>query len=206
MAYSVAAGSILEQRFVGQHNGQTVMSVLHYKFTSGSAITDGRAAAVNINALTQAATGFYFQWIGVCSQELLDVRIVSQWITPARYTAVVTIPAIVQGGVAAPAFPQNVSIAITKTADQASRHARGTLHMPAVPIPYVDAGMINGAGEIAYAACRNEMFETIVLGTGQTMTPVIFNRANPDLSIINTGGIIQDTARVMRRRTVRVGI
>lgn len=206
MPYTVAAGSIMEVTFEGVHNSQTVMSVLHYRFATGSAITDGRAACVSMNTVQQAATGLYFSWINACGNQLLGALITSQWIKPVRYSAVTTSPATNTGQVAEPCYPQNVAMAITKTADEASRRARGTLHMPAVPLSWIDEGQVTAAGILGYAGVKAEVFENVVLGTGQTMVPVIYNRATPDLSIVCTGAILQETSRTMRRRTVRVGI
>lgn len=206
MAYTVPTSSIMEVTCELQHNLQTVMSVFHFKLTSGGSITDGSAALLAMSNAMQAGGGLWLNWVSAISDDLSNGMIYCQWIFPTRYSLRSFVPAVASGQVAITSFPQNLAVSITKMSDFGTRRGRGTLHMPGVPNTWVDGGELSAAGLAGYVAIRDDLNDTVVLATGHTLTPVIYNRSAPGDSITITDALLQPTSRVMRRRTVGVGI
>lgn len=203
MPYPVADGSILEVTIQGRHNDQTVLSLFHYRLVGSLGLPDGEAAIDTFDAEFQAAGGIADQYVACCSNEYLSTRIHYQWIYNLRYHKKDFAGRNGDGKIAVPAHPQNVGSAITKWNNRASRHSRGTLHMPAVPQTFTTAGRLNGVGLLTYQTLATLLNQTLVTGT---MEPVLLNKANPSLSLLIDGATVEETSRINRRRTVGLGI
>jgi hypothetical protein len=205
MAYPVPLSSILELVANMTVNGQQCMSVFHYKYNTGSSIPDGRAAAVDFLNKIRVAGALKDAYVGCISDQIVDITWRAQWITPNRFRHVFLAVAPDAGTAAANPLPVQVSAAITKQAQNATRHGSGTLHMPGVPTSFVVDSLITLVGHTAYLALCDKVILPITLTGGQILDPVLFNRVTPNNSETIIQAFAQNTSRVNRRRTVGVG-
>lgn len=203
MAYSVPDGAILEATIQSVLFSQTCLSVFHYQLSDSLGLPDGDAAINGFNTEWNDLLDFVGAYAGCCSQELAFVNIVYQWVYPTRYHRVLKTPVVLLGEVANPSEPPNVAQVVTRSADKANRHGIGTTHIPALPQTTWTAGSLNdGQYNLlnVFAGFQANKYVT------NTMIPVLYNRANPAQSLPVTAAIPRRTVRVMRRRTVGVGI
>lgn len=207
MPYTVTPGSILEFTIRGSANGQTTLSLFHYRYTgSGDYPNAGTALSSWINGyLTNATPIGQAMWLGAMSQQWVQEGIGAQWIYPLRYSRLFLPTAATVGAVAQPMLPQNVSLAITKRTDLAGRRGTGTLHLPGVPVTFVSNGLVTAAA-VGGVSDITDNIEQAYIYSAREFEPVLLHRAAGNLSPVITGGELQSTSRTMRRRTVRVGI
>lgn len=206
MAYPIPFDAIAEVTFKMTHNDQTVLTVLHYKFIGGPAIADGAATLQALMIKIQAAGQVFRAHTNCTSQDLDYNLIVAQWISPIRYARQDALPGQTIGLVAQPSLPQNDAVALTKGGELAGRHNIGTVHMPGVPTTFVTDGLVTPAGFTAYNDLCTAIQQDVTLVAGQIFRPVIYNRVTPADSKEISTVITQNTSRIMRRRTVGLGI
>lgn len=206
MAYPININDVIEVTFEGRLFAQQVMSVFHYVVTNPVTVPNGAEELAFLMDTLNADDGFLAQWLACCSNQLTNATIKVQKIAPLRFLPVQADGISSTGGVGSASMPSNVAVAITKRAEQAGRHGRGTLHMPGVPIEFVTNGSVNIVGAGVYDSLRAQiLLERTPFGGAVTYQPVIFNRALPLTSqpVLNT--VLRREARVMRRRTVGLG-
>lgn len=203
MPYEVTDGAILEFTVRGVFEGQVCLTVLHYKLVNSLGLPDGDLAISQLNTEMNDLTDFIGFYSACVHSDYLFNQLVYQWIWPVRYHRQVKVPVPTAGTVTGTKLPPNVSGAISKFSDKATRHSRGTVHMPAVPGTFHSQGLITGSGQASY----NDLAGHIVL-TRQTesLIPILFNRVNPAVSEQVTNARAETTSRVNRRRTVGLGI
>ena len=204
MPYPVPIGSILEVAIEGELFGQQIMTLFHYILESGT-IGDGRQLALDALAALQAPGGLWTDYLLCVSQDMVNISMSAQWIAPTRYAYVTSAVGAATGGLAQASLPPNVSVALTKTCNNAGRHYVGTIHMPAVAKTSQDEGVIDAGAVVVYTQLAEDVPESIVLGGGTELTPAIYNRAAYALSPIITACQVQNTLRTMHRRTVGLG-
>jgi len=205
MAYVINPGAILQVTLDFTVNGQLNMALFHYVFQTGTAIADGKAAALDFISKIEVADELVPRFLDCISDEVLDLKVRAQWIWPARFRFVPSPTPPAAGGSLNAPLPSNVAAAITKYAETADRHGLGTLHIGGVPVTFVQDSLITVGGLIAYDALGDKMSSVYVLTTGQAMAPVLYRRGNPALSPVIIEANPQSTSRVSRRRTVGVG-
>lgn len=206
MAYVVSNGSVVALTFEGRHESQQVMSVLHYRLSSGGTLPDGRAALIAFLAQVQADEKLFERWRAGRSVKLTTLRIRAQFIHPDRFAYVEQIPTIDVGAVAGDSYPVNTAIAVTRKTDNAGRDQVGTVHLPAIPITSITNGAVTAGGLALSNDFLIESLEKITTVTpAAEWFPILYHRASPAVNPSLTGGVVQPTARIMRRRTVGLG-
>lgn len=203
MAWIMPGRTIIEASIRYTLNAQTLLSIFHYRLVTNTNQADGEAVLNAFNSAFNDVAGVVDKIAGVTSQDLIIDQVVLQAIYPTRFRRYVYEPVQTAGQIAEDSLPQNVSVAITKRADEASRHGIGTLHMPAVPPSYVEGGYLTALAVNEYTTVADEML--VEYGTPE-FEPVLFNRANPAASLRITAADVRNTSRVQRRRTVGLGI
>lgn len=184
-------------------NSQRLLNVLHYQ-------ADGTGAAdynVALNALIGVllTPGDLVDTLSACQSNEAQIRRISaQPVYPARLAIISEVQAI-DGTVAQPALPQNTSLVVTKRSDLATRYGVGSIHIPGIPTTFVANGFITGAASAAMTAFADQASGQ-KMAAGIIWTPVLWNLATPGRVTVWDRYVIQDTSRVMRRRTVGVGI
>lgn len=205
MAYEVDGGAVMQVTFEGDLMGQQVMTTFSYIFESEAPVDGVQAISIMQTDVNTAVTGLYAKYRAAICSAVNNLRQVYQWVTPVRYAAVTLIPTVRTGSIVTEPLPANVCAVITRQGDLAKRTDISNLHIPGLPIAAVADGYIDGA----HAAKLQELIEIAlaeaVVGFGTLMKPVAFHRSAPALSSVLRTGYVQDTSRVLRRRTVRVG-
>lgn len=205
MAYPISPGAVAEVTVEGTYNGQLFMSLFHYRLLNGSTIPDGAATITAlINWFAGPSDNLLF-YLGCLTNEIDDIQVYGQWITPFRYRYLPQAGGPYTGTGGALGYPQNVSAALTKFGEAANRKNIGTLHMPGVVTTFIAGGEITPLGFGAYDGMCAALVTTFVAPGGGEMIPVIFNRSSPATSPRIVGAFTQPTSRTNRRRTVGVG-
>jgi len=205
MAYPIVDGSIAEVSIEMAVNGQNCMSLFHYYLEQDAPVVDGAALMLELLGWFVGAAGPFPEYEDCIPDVVNNMSVYGQWITPDRFRYEIAPAGPFAGNVANAPLPQNVSAAITKFGDAANRHNIGTLHMPAVPVNFVQDGMISAVGLAAYGALAAVMQDGFISAGGHVLSPVIFNRLSPNDSPYIIGAFTQLTSRVNRRRTVGLG-
>lgn len=203
---SQLVGDIVRVTIVGSLFQQTIMTVLDYKVTVSSLDTI-RVVANALDAQFDAANDLYDSYRAVTPPEYTHTFTWIQTIRPVRYTK--SIFAVDSPGTnATPTKVSNVAAVITKRSESATRRGLGSVHMPIAPTA---GGVTNGQIVAPMKTLLNTLGDKIVLDRTvlaglTTMVPVIVNSAFAFPPIEYKDYITQATSRVMRRRTVGLGI
>jgi hypothetical protein len=207
MAYTVQNGDILECTIKGTLDAQVVMSVFHYRLDMPVGTLDGVATINSFNTKWNAGgpDGLVRPWAGAVSAQTRLDEITYQWVSAIRRARQSRTPVEALGLVVGTASPPNIACAISKTTDVATRRGLGTLHMPGIVNESFLQGRFTPAGRALYDDLVLQIPHVVNLDFGQNMTPLVFNRATPDLSVPITGALTRLTVRTMHRRTVGVG-
>lgn len=207
MSYPIAGGSVLEVTIETQVASQTCLTLLHYRLgTIG--VPDGLAA---IDAFDAVFNGDGFdsvvnRYADCLAQNVTIVALRYQWIYPLRYTRVTKSPGTTSGAVSSDASPPATAAALTKRAQLAGRKNRGTVHMPGVPLSFLNGGIVTGPGLAAYNSLCIVLSNPISVSGGAPTTPIILNRTTPTTSQDVVSCSPESTLRTMRRRVVGRGI
>jgi len=206
-------GDVVQISAVGQCLGQRIMMVLHY---SVDVNVPNLPDAQVVDSMLLRVRG------GVGGGDVLESKYLAclaenytldawwgQKLAPTRYRKRVSIRAV-PGTLSGDALTANICAVITKQTELSGRRFIGSAHVgpPPTEVTYVDNGLITTALAIPLGTFANALLDPLQdLTLGYTAYPCLYH---PDLTPpFDTTAIedttSQDTVRVMRRRTVRVG-
>lgn len=211
MAVPVAGEKILVT-LVGELFGQTTMNTFWYE------ITDAGSSASNQNIQNRLLDGLsviagLFDKATTCMPDNWEGKEVwAQTIYPTRFAK--TIRTFAVPGSDQAATTANVAAVIVRRGNLANRHNVGTVHIPiSSAISSVDNGLIviPSALNTALGLLSQVMLDQITAGTGvgdSEFSPVLVDTTFPGAgnSVLITNTSVKRTVRVMRRRTVGLGI
>jgi len=207
---AVAVGDVFLATFEGIINDQVIMLTLTYEVATLAGATDEALVSADLAQRLSAAgadvvEGDYLACLG--TNYTLDY-IHAQKVYPERFRRE-TEPRGVPGTGEGAANTQNIAMVISLHAAQAGRSYVANKHIGPIPtvIDAIEFGKTTPNQEAAQIALRNALLLDVTAAGWYSMKPCIYHRAAviPKSDYI-TGGIILDTVRVMRRRTVRLGI
>jgi len=208
----VQGGAIIEVSNIGVLNGQRVMNVWHYRFDGApTPIVDGDELQSELRAVIQggAAAGLLPALRAMCVEPMDWQRIRYQWIAPIRYSPVdVTVGNGPGADVAVP-LPQNVCGVVTLQSIFAGPGSTGRKHFGGLSVDAIEAGLVTAAFKAAAILVMETMSSPVptpAVQINSSLVPVVYDRVDYTISVPWTGYTIQDTSRVLRRRTVGVGI
>lgn len=219
MADPIAVGWVLSATFRGELFNQLVMTTFNYEVTE----VPGGGAPSNILAITQFNTAFLApgdmidDYTNAMPVEYNLVAMDYQWIAPLRYRKVSKFDAAGPGNGGTTTTP-NLAACITLAGDRATRRTVSTKHLPGLGGADIDDGILNGGAIARYGVVATQA-QAAVVAAGTTYKPIIYGRfiapftkcgkdypGQPELTTLIEFGFPQVTARVMRRRTVGVGV
>jgi hypothetical protein len=189
--------------------GQTFLNTWTFRYNDDITGTDDYVAMCNqFMADLESPTAFLDVLRGQLhtSCTIYDHRM--QLIYPSRLTAVVRsydLPGTVTGA----ALPTNTAAVLTKRSINATRWGIGSWHQPGLPASALtSAGVMNAAYMTALDGnVSTSLFGNITpTGANGSLEAVIWGKAVPLRFSVITSVEPQPTPRVMRRRTVGVGI
>lgn len=207
MAHQV--NDIVEVQWRSAYEETVIMNVYHLRVisstSSSSDVADNQSLADHLAG--EAGVGaFVTPFRNALALNVTLQRVRTQKIAPAR--SPYTEATIGQQGLwPNPASTGNLAGVITKRGSLGTRKSVGSLHIGPVP----ETGYVNGNIGAGYASVLNILYEALaavftVAASGVSYQMVIYNRGTiPNWNQIAAHSV-QDTVRVMRRRTLRVGI
>lgn len=206
MAYPITLGNICEYIIETIVNGQTCLSVFHYKYTGTASITDGGAALLSLANNLNGSGGLLPKYADCLANNVIINQASIQLIWPTRWRRIApditTTTGLYDGGCDNP----SVAVAISKAGDIARKGGGGTLHLPGIPTTIQENGRISADYSATIDPLEVQIAAVKTGASGQTWQPIIYNRANPANSIAITSVSTETTLRTMRRRVVGRGI
>jgi len=207
MSYTV--GDIVEVTWEQTLFTQTILNVQHYRVISSTSSTsdvaNNQSFADHLAGLTGAGQ-LIAVWSSTLAPEWELKRVRAQKIDPVR-SAYTTAPINVLGQGAAGDIFTNTAVVVSKRGTSGTRRAQGSIHFAGWQAEFFTGGEIEASIETwwnnlepLWSAIQN------VVAFGFTLQPIIYNPgATPNYQTIAVWQL-QSTSRVMRRRTVRVGV
>lgn len=212
------AQAIIEFAAKYRVNNQVCMNVTHWA-------PQGDSSAGDIPELTQAFLdqnsgvgngSFIHALVQLQSNDVTIFEVSAQLIHPTRWQKRVKVVNVV-GDIDEPCPAQNLAITFTKTGDRANRHNVGSLHVGGCPVGLFDEGLLTAAAKTRAEAMESFIISELTDAISEAVYDmVILNKEPvPDSDPVRyaisgyspvTGGTVEDTVRVMRRRTVGLGI
>lgn len=203
----LAVGDVVALTYGGTYASQQIRYNLHYQVTVAGSSTspelDLQAMADNFaapgtNTLTAA--------LQACHVDSFNFDFVTaQRVSPTRTIRLVKLASF-PGTIGNVGEPPNVAAVITKRTLTAGRRGIGSLHLTGVDQTAITDGLITNL--VNYAALLPLLSAGRSVGAvTMSVDPGLFNPTRPPTFFSRLFDCaIQDTVRVMRRRTVRVGI
>jgi len=217
--YSVSGDSVCQVTFRGTLFGQTVMNTFHYRLdAAGGVLGTAGAFLDDFNGALDVAGGFYTKYVDCLPPQLSAISADLQWIDRDRFVKR-TFSVAAAGTFVHTPTTANLSACIELRANIADRRSIGTKHIPGLGGNAVAAGLLTGGLTAQLEAFVAECCLDVA-AAGRTMRPIVFGRARlgytdrhgvvhppiPTSYREIVSGTVQTTARVLRRRTVGLGI
>jgi len=206
----IVDGDIIELRAYYQMSGQTLMNVFHYKADETSADLDMVfALQFALNEWAENPALWPQVWASNATEDCTIVKLAAQKIFPSRYfhvSKIVDIPGTTDT-TGSPSLPQNVQLSVTKVSDAVGRGRTGRVEVPGLHSDLVTPGTITPAAILWLEALGESMKLSIDMEelSPSKLKPVILHRFAPAGSPELLTYRVQETVRVVRRRTVGVG-
>jgi len=209
-AYSIIQNDVIALTLWYDLDNQTLLNTFHYQYRGATPIADGPAALQELMTLFSADAAQYVQNAIPYQTDLLTlVKATAQLIYPGRWRAEVKVLGIVgevdhtEDG----ALPANVCLSISRFSREAYRGASGRIQVPGLTGTQVVNSRIAPGAVTNWGTAATTLHNSITDSLGNVWTPVLFrSKATPPVANEVIGVFVQDTSRVMHRRTVRVGI
>lgn len=203
-------GAVVSLSHVGYQDGQTVMLTHHWRVNYVTLPTIEANIAIGLlHEELNADDGLFDKYTNALSIDIGGIEPSYQVIYPVRFSRQPMETTFDQGILEGTAMPPNVSAAITLRSDFAGRGEVATKHIGALPVLAVNNGLIVDDHRGFYAEIAQKLIEVITVESDATeieFIPVIYKRSAPNESPVLKGYSIPVTSRVMRRRTVGLGI
>lgn len=207
----VALGEIWELRLHGSLAGQSIITVQHLRVSAITPPVTNTALNIALQAYTKAAGGFGFTALPALPDSWSGLSVQSQRVFPLTERSANSSSTWNVVGAAPGADTANVAQVVTRRTERAGRSEVSTGHLPCpTTADAIIAGELTVAQKALLTQWLGAQYTTVTLLAGSvSLEPVIWHRGIPPegrfYSII-TSAVIQPTVRVMRRRTVGLGI
>lgn len=202
----LANGDRVLVSFTGTLLGQRIINTFLYRLESVPAETDYDATMDLFFAELNDAAGMIPAWLDCLPENITNTQAWLQVIRPARLRR--KIYTVVGGGGRSIAQTSNIQASITRQGELAGRRSIGGVRIPLndTGLDY-ENGVLGLAMKNALQALADEMIETLEVGPGAIrFIPQVGTPKPPLNSFDLKDTFVQDTVRVLRRRTVGLGI
>jgi hypothetical protein len=209
LTFAVANNDVVEVTSFQEYQGSVTLNVIHYRaVVSGAPIADGEGEMNTLlDKMVDALGGFEKYLADMVVADVVFGKMRAQIVTPSRKPYVDRFTGT-NGAEAGAGCPSNVAGVVTKRGSVASRGRMGSIHVTGFPLSrLIDASWDNDA--IAEMEDLGDFLNTAQSGDDPSLSwvPVVGKNQL-------TGGewndliacTAQRTVRVMRRRTLHVGI
>lgn len=199
-------GSILQVSVRYTSCGQQLLNVLGYRVITQSTEGDVQAEQAGLASQLNAANNLIDKMRACMSNETTVQDVTVQFIRDTRFARTV-LEVDAPGTIAEPCATANVACTITKRTEYSGRWAVGAFHIGGLPNTAYDGGLIDTDYKTVANALGAQLLDNIGGVGGGLYQPVIIHPPGTHggySALIATE--TQDTLRVMRRRTVGLGI
>jgi hypothetical protein len=203
MAEPLATGSICEVRIYTRYLEQTCLNVLHYRLTTAT-VADYGPAMEGLRDSMIIAGSIVDRLAAVMSPDAEVYRVDAQPVSAVRLRSRSANPST-SGTLAGVNLPPNVALVLTKNTDVAARWGQGSMHIPGITVAASAGGVATPAALAAMGLLGTEVRAVRAVGLS-VFEPVLWNSVIPARATRINQTVAQTTSRVMRRRTVGVGI
>jgi len=205
---ALQVGDILQVSIVGEIFNQRVLTILHYRVTTGSAsgtVYGDTLSWAQYFAGLVAAGELITRYLACCAPEYLMTEVRAQRVAPTRNPyATDTVNSF--GTSANAARFTNLAGSITKRGSIAGRWAIGRVQMPGLPSDDVVDGEISVGQLTNYGTLALSLAQTQNnAGITQVVDPCIYNPGRTPNYTDIVAWDVQRSARTMHRRTLRLG-
>lgn len=209
MSYTIQPGDLVLATKVQSYMGQTYMNCQYYRYAGSTSVGLGEVAMDQLAAelSTNPATWMARQF----SATVMACRWDETWcqkIWPARFRKSVHVLGL-DGPVDDTGVQVNQALSIQKIVEEASKGASGKMQVTAFPVSHISQGKVTAAGLAAWNPVALAISLPVTVGGGgMPFEPVLVGRKTPLNPTVHrvVGGRVMGTARVMRRRTLQIGI
>lgn len=203
----LAVGDIVALTYGSTFNGDQIRYTLHYRVTvAGSSTSPELDLQAMADNFANNATNTLTAALQAVTENTFNFDFVSaQRVYPARTIRLIKLSSF-PGTIADVPMPPNVAIVITKRTLTPGRMGIGSLHLSGIPQNAVTNGLV--ANPATYATLIGLLADArTVSAVTMSIEPGLFNPTRPATFFSRIFDcLLQDTTRVMRRRTLRVGI
>lgn len=205
MAYVINNGAVLQLIINYQYCGQTCLNVTNWKMSGAPSGVDGRTTLTNFLGAVNNLGGMQPHLAAALVDSVSFRDVSAQWIAPTRYAYITQPPSAAAGLLANDGLPPNVALALERANDDAGKINRGDLHIGGISTLHVADGLSTGQAALDFDSFLSDIVTPVTL-FDLVFTPVTNHRADPTLGKTLLYSRIQDTSRILRRRTVGLGI
>lgn len=205
----IAEGSIIQLTFMDTLAGQTILTDFYLQVdVPGTASSDMLELQQLADDIGDSAGDFVDDWSAVLSEDLVRNDLRAQVVYPTRSVYRQSIVADT-GDIAGAAAPPNIALSVTRQSATPGRKGVGRVQLAGFPASQLVNGVWNGTAQgNALTAMTNFLGAYVCPTYAGQYSWGIYNRGlgagqNFQRTI---SWVPQDTGRVMRRRTVRLGI
>lgn len=200
---------VFEVTLVGSLIGQRIMNTFHYE------VENVPIAGIEIPAATAIIETHFEKDNGIIERYLLclpsNYTLDQMWIQligPTQRYVKIIVPQALQGTQPGNADTANISAVITRTTEKAGRSQVSSLHVPlGNSSVFMANGRVSPAQVVGLQALADLLPEQIGGAPNLSLDPVIYHGPPPKLSADRiVDAVPQQTVRVMRRRTLGLGI
>lgn len=219
MAYAINGNAVCQATFKSKVFGQTCINTFHWRLDlGGGTLTNGALFLDDFFDELNTPGGFNAKLSAAYGQAVLAVEVDLQWIDPDRFRANNYV--VIGGGLGAwLATTANTAATLELRGDIADKRGRGIKHIPGIGGTAIAQGLIAAPTVVALQELGLAASFDVLVGA-RIMSPIVFGRARagytkPDGTVVPplpkayrpvTSFAVPLTSRVMRRRTVGVGI
>lgn len=216
----IAVGWVLAATVRGAMNGQTTLTTWNYLVTEIAAggVPSNILAITNFNTEWQQPGDMQDDYTNAMPANWVMDAMEFQWIAPSRYRKITFPNGNPGGGNPGDAHTSNLAVVITLNGEKATRRSISNKHLPGIAQDdYLDG--ILGNPTLASMTVLAAQTQADIVADNVTYKPIIYGRfiapfvkcgvnkpGQPELKTLVTGATVRNTVRVMRRRTVGVGI
>lgn len=207
MPYPISPNSIAEVTLVQRYDGQTMLSILHYRYFGTSDILDGATALTTlVDDLNDNDAGRFVHDMSLAQVDTVTyTQIVAQWILPSRWARALYVPFRATGQRAVDGIASSSAAVVTKRTDFPAPHGVGSLHIGGLAMTDAFASQWTLATRLLTDAVGNAIKRPVSIAEG-TLKPVVLNRGTPAISQEILTAITQPEVRTMRSRVVGRGV
>lgn len=203
----VNQGDIVQVSVQGLCLGQMTLATMEYICTASSTSPSYVTAVQNIadNFRTGPINSWAAAYVAVAPNNWTLVNVRAQVIYPTRGIFRVS-AASTPGGYGSGASTTNVTGVITKRTISGKRWGLGRLHLAPLPNGSFGDGVLTGAYTSLLATLVSYIPQTLVMNSETTaLMPILFSINTPTRQTPVISADLQNTVRVLRRRTLGVG-